>query len=538
MGLRMTKKRWIAAVAVALAGVGAVAWWVLRPADEAQKLKLGKVEQGPLQAVVAAAGTVKPVVQVSVGTQVSGQIRELVVDFNSEVKRGQVIARIDPQSFESKVNQATADVDAARAVALTAEANVNAALATAGKAQLDAENARRDLARKQELFGQNFISTAEIETARNSAATLAQSLKVTQAQIEVAQAQARNAAATIKQREAVLHQARIDLDRTVIRSPVDGVVIKRSVDIGQTVAASLQAPELYIIAENLADMQVEVSIDEADIGRIRPGQPTSFTVDAFPGRTYEGKVSQVRKSATIASNVVTYTVVVAFANTTSQLLPGMTANARIVTDKRDNALKVPNAALRVRIAGVAEPSPPAPGAAAAASAAMPASPSAGGGGGGGERLRVLREALVAQVGFSPEQMQKVDEIQASLRPKYAALRELPEDQRAKAAETLRAEMRARVAELATPAQKPKFEQAMADLGGRAGTSSRGRVYVPGDDGKPRALGLRLGISDGSMTEVLGVVGGELAVGDPVLLQAPGAGGGAGPSRPGGARPPF
>ncbi|RZT97697.1 efflux RND transporter periplasmic adaptor subunit [Rivibacter subsaxonicus] len=534
----MTKKTWIAAAAVALAVAGAGAWWFLRPADEAQKLKLGKVEQGPLQAVVAAAGTVKPVVQVSVGTQVSGQIRELAVDFNSEVKRGQIIARIDPQSFESKVSQATADVDAARATALTAEANVNAALATAGKAQLDAENAKRDLARKQDLFGQNFISIAEVDTARNTAATLAQSLKVTQAQIDVAKAQARNAAATIAQRQAVLNQAKIDLDRTVIRSPVDGVVIKRSVDIGQTVAASLQAPELYIIAENLADMQVEVSIDEADIGRIRPGQAASFTVDAFPGRTYEGKVSQVRKSATIASNVVTYTVVVAFANTTSQLLPGMTANARIVTDKRDNALKVPNAALRVRIAGVAEPGAPA---ASPAPAAAPA-PGSAPGGGGADRMRAFREALAVQAGFTPEQLIKVDEIQTSLRPKYAALRELPEDQRARAGEALRAEMRARVAELATPAQKPKFEQAMAELGGRAGTSSRGRVYVPGDDGKPRALGLRLGISDGSMTEVLGVLGGELAVGDAVLLQAPGAGGASG-ARPGGAttggpRPPF
>jgi HlyD family secretion protein len=357
----MTKKTWIALIAAALAVTAGLAWWALQPAGEAQKFKLARVEQGPLQAVVAAAGTVRPVVQVSVGTQVSGQIRELLVDYNQEVTKGQVIARIDPQSFESKVSQATADVDAARATALTGEANVNAALASASKAQLDADNAARDLQRKQDLYAQNFISIAEVETTRNTAATLAQSLKVAQAQVEVARAQARNAAAVVKQREAVLNQARIDLDRTVIRSPVNGVVIKRSVEPGQTVAASLQAPELYIIAENLADMQVEVAIDEADIGRVRPGQPASFTVDAFAGRSFEGKVSQVRKSATIASNVVTYTVVVAFSNTGSQLLPGMTANARIVTDRREQALKVPNAALRVRIAGVTEPSAPAAG---------------------------------------------------------------------------------------------------------------------------------------------------------------------------------
>ena len=456
----MTKKTWIALAALVLAAAAAVAWWTLRPADEAQKFKLAKLEQGPLQAVVAAAGTVRPVVQVSVGTQVSGQIRELLVDYNDEVKKGQVIARIDPQSFESKVSQATADVDAARATALTGEANINAALASAGKARLDADNAARDLKRKQDLYAQNFISIAEVETTRNTAATLGESLKVALAQVEVARAQARNAAAIVKQREAVLNQARIDLDRTVIRSPVNGVVIKRSVELGQTVAASLQAPELYIIAENLADMQVEVSIDEADIGRVRPGQPATFTVDAFAGRSFEGKVAQVRKSATIASNVVTYTVVVAFANTGSQLLPGMTANARIVTDKREQVLKVPNAALRVRIAGVVEPG--APGAASAA---------ASGPGRGVDKVRPARS--------------------------------------------------------------------QTESGGR-GAGSRGRVYVPGDDGKPRAIGLRLGISDGSMTEVLGVLGGDLQAGDEVLVQAPAGGGAARPGGQAGAgpRPPF
>ena len=521
--------------AAALLAAAAVAWWTMRPTDETQKFKLAKLEQGPLQAVVAAAGTVRPVVQVSVGTQVSGQIRELLVDYNDEVKKGQVIARIDPQSFESKVSQATADVDAARATALTGEANINAALASAGKAQLDADNAARDLKRKQDLYAQNFISIAEVETTRNTAATLAQSLKVAQAQVEVARAQARNGSAVVKQREAVLNQARIDLDRTVIRSPVNGVVIKRSVELGQTVAASLQAPEIYIIAENLADMQVEVSIDEADIGRIRPGQPASFTVDAFPGRSFEGKVSQVRKAATISSNVVTYTVVVAFSNTGSQLLPGMTANARIVTDKREQVLKVPNAALRVRIAGVAEPS--ASGAAPANPAPAPAPTAASAPGRAGGAMSALRDALAGPVGFSAEQLAKVDELQAGLRPKFMALRELPEDQRGRASEALRAELRARVAELATPEQKPRLDQALAELGGR-GASTRGRVYVPGSDGKPRAIGLRLGISDGSMTEVLGTTGGELKAGDEVLVQAPAAG-----ARPSGApgagpRPPF
>ena len=235
----------------------------------------------------------------------------------------------------------------------------------------------------------------------------------------------------------------------------------------------------------------------------------------------------MRKSATIASNVVTYTVVVAFSNTGSQLLPGMTANARIVTDRREQVLKVPNAALRVRIAGVTEPSAPGAGSSAPAASAPGRS--------GGGPMAALSQSLGAQVGFSEEQMARFDEVQAGLRPKFIALRELPEDQRGRAGDALRAELRARVTEIATPEQRPRLEQALAELGGRGG-STRGRVYVPGPDGKPRALALRLGISDGSMTEVLGVTGGELRAGDEVLVQAPVSG--AAPTRPGGPRPPF
>lgn len=514
--------RWPIAAIVLVALAGA-AWWWWRDGGDVPKYRTARVEQGTLQAAVAAGGTVNPVVQVSVGSQVSGQIKELLADFNTEVKQGQLIARIDPESFRYRVSQATADVDAARAQALQQQANVAAAQAAVSRARLDADNAQRDLKRQQDLLNQGYISEAAFEAVRNTAGTLGEQLKVTQAQLDVSRAQAASAQATVAQRNAALAQARVDLERTEIRSPVDGVVIKRSVSVGQTVAASLQAPELFIIARNLSDMQVEVAIDEADIGRVRPGQPVSFTVDAFPGRSYEGKVDTVRKAATNTANVVTYTVVVAFTNRGAQVLPGMTANVRIVTDARESVLKLPNAALRVRLAGVADPGASAPAREAAASAAPAGAGDAapGGRGGGNGALQAFREGLAARVGLTDDQLAKVDAISANLRPKFAALRELPEEERAKAGERVRAELRMQVATLLTPEQKPKYEAYVAELAGRGGPGamSRGRVYVLGPDGQPRAVAVRLGISDGSMTEVLG---GELSAGQEVVTGTAGA----------------
>lgn len=333
--------------AVALGG-----WWSQRDAEAAANYKTARLERGPLLAAVSSSGTVNPVRQVVIGSQVSGQIKEMRVDFNSEVKQGQVIARIDPQVFTYRVNQATADLESTRAAVLNAQANVGAATAAVSRAQLDADNAQRDRLRKQELLDKQFVSQADFENSRNIAGTLAEALKVSLAQLEVARAQVVSAQAVVRQREAALSQARFDLERTEIRSPVDGVVIKRSVDVGQTVAASLQAPELFIIARDLSDMQVEAAIDEADIARVRTDQKVTFTIDAFAGRSFEGRVGQIRKAAVSAQNVVTYTVVVAFANPNAAVLPGMTANVRIVTEVRDNVLKVPNAALRVRLPGI------------------------------------------------------------------------------------------------------------------------------------------------------------------------------------------
>lgn len=341
---------WLLAVFLGAAGFGIWSW---QQKNAVPQYKTTRIEKGALTASVSASGTLSPVVSVQVGSQVSGQLKEVLVDFNSEVKLGELIARIDPQTFEHKVRQAQADVDAAQAQVLTQQANAAAQNAMIAKAQVELAEAKRDFERKQQLVDKGFISGAERDKAQATYNAAVEQVNTVKAQAAVVQAGIRNAAAVVKQREAALAQAKIDLGRTEIRAPVNGVVIKRSVERGQTVAASLQAPELFIIAENLTDMQVDTSIDESEIGRVSNGQKATFTVDAFPGRSFEGTVKQIRKAAQNVSNVVTYTVVVSTSNPDKALLPGMTANVRIITDRRSDVLKVANAALRFRPQGAA-----------------------------------------------------------------------------------------------------------------------------------------------------------------------------------------
>ncbi len=347
----MTKSKVMGAL-VLLGALAAAAWWWVRPDAKEGDFKTAMIERGSLQATVAASGNVNPVALVTVGTQVSGQIRDLYVDFNSEVKAGQLLAQIDPETFEYRLRSAQADVDAARAAVLTAQANALAVQTQVSRAQVDLDEARRDFERKQSLVEKQFIAQSEADKARALQSTSSEALKAVQAQVGVAQAQVKSAQANVVQREAALAQARIDVQRTRITSPVNGIVIKRAIEKGQTVAASLQSPELFVIAQNLSDMQVEAAIDESDVGRLKVGQKATFTVDAFPGTSFEGSVRQVRKAATNVANVVTYVAVVGFSNEAGKLLPGMTANVRIVTDVRDPVLKVPNSALRLRIPGV------------------------------------------------------------------------------------------------------------------------------------------------------------------------------------------
>jgi HlyD family secretion protein len=466
---RLIRRSVAALVVLGLAAAGAF-WWKARDAAEAPKYRTAKVERGPITASVSATGTLNPVVSVQVGTQVSGQIKELFADFNSQVKRGQLVARIDPETFEYRVRQAQADAEAARSAL--------------GRAQVNQLNAQRELARSKELVARNFVSPAELDTR--------------QAAFDLAAADVKNAQAVVAQREASLASARVDLGRTEIRAPVDGVVIKRSVDVGQTVAASLQAPELFVIARDLRDMQVETSIDEADVGRIRLGQRATFTVDAFPGRTFSGEVKQVRKAAQNVQNVVTYTVLVSATNEGGQLMPGMTANVRIITDTRESVLKVANAALRFRPSGESGTASPKIAGDGGPAGDGRAADRGGGSAGGGAQLR---ERLVAELKLDPSQQAKLDPIFAEMRSRFTALREMPEDARARAGAAIRADVRAKIEAILSPEQQARYAQIVAEQAGRGASAVRGRIWVVDSGGKPKAIDVRVGLTDGTATEI-------------------------------------
>jgi HlyD family secretion protein len=530
-------KRWLALVVVAaLAAAGYYGWKQHEQSKAAVEYRSALVVRGAITASVSASGTLNPVTSVQVGSQVSGQLKEVLVDYNTEVREGQVIARIDPETFEYRVRQSQADVDAARAQVLTAQANVSAARAAVSRAEVNLAENKRDLDRKQQLVERSFISSAELEKARATYNAGVEDLRSARAQQQVAEAQARSAQAAVKQREAQLSQSRVDLERTTIRAPVDGIVIKRSVDAGQTVAASLQAPELFIIARNLRDMQVDTSVDEAEIGKIRPGQRASFTVDSFPGRHFTGEVVQVRKAAVTVQNVVTYTVVVSAENPDLSLIPGMTANVRITTDTRDSVLKVPNAALRFRPPDFQEPA--AAGSTAPTAAAPGASPGGtggtGGAAGGSNALRQLRDRLERELSMTEAQRQQLDAIFAGMREKFAAVRAAPEADRARLSERNRAEIRERITEILSPEQRKRYGELIAESANRP--SSQGRVFVLDAQGLPAAVTVRTGLTDGSFTEVRSDL---LKEGDKVLIGTGGpAGQSARPSAPAGPRMPF
>lgn len=389
-----------------------------------------QVERGPLTVSISASGTATPVMTVPVGTQVSGQIREIHVDFNSIVKRGQLLARIDPDVLDSKVMQARAELEASQAQVLNqrgqlerakaevasakayglnqraqieraaadldnARAAVVAAKAQTAKATVFLRDAKRDMERKEELASRDLISRSDAEGARTTYDTaLAQldavradevarasavrsaqaqldssraqlqamtsNVDSAEAQIQVAAALLEAAQASVRQKQAALQQASVDVDRASIRSPVDGVVISRNVDVGETVTTTLATPTLFTIAQDLSKMKIEANVGESDIGRIQPGQPARVTVDSLPTETFPGKVLQIRKTGRLVQNRVIYSVLVGIDDPRKLLLPGMSATVRIVTDSRPDVLKVPNAALRFRPSPESRPAPSPP----------------------------------------------------------------------------------------------------------------------------------------------------------------------------------
>ncbi|HSB48013.1 MAG TPA: efflux RND transporter periplasmic adaptor subunit [Burkholderiales bacterium] len=509
--MELTRKRVIGATVVAIvltAGAAAYGWWGARNASP--DYRFGKVERGTVTAAISATGTVNPVTAVQIGSQVSGQIKEIYVDFNSEVKKGQVIARIDSESFALRVNQAMADLEAARATVLTQRANVAALQAEVSRAKVVEAEAQREFERNKTLHEKNFVSAASLDKAEFGFRAAQEQVNTARAQLAVGESQVRNVEALVKQRESQLAQARVDLDRTTIRAPVDGVVVKKSVEPGQTVAASLQAPELFVIAQDLRRMQVDVSIDEAEVGRVREGQAATFTVDSFPGRTFRGTVGQVRKAALVVQNVVTYTAVIATSNPNLELFPGMTANVRIVVATRENVLKVPNAALRFRPAGAAELRPA--GGYGGMAGAIPAEEAKGGR--GAQAGDAMRERLTRELSLSAEQQSRLDEILRDTRERIRAIPSEDKAERRKQSERLRAESRARITEILEPGQRKRYEEmAAGDRGAGRGATS-GRAWVVDDTGKLTSVEVRLGLADGTYTEV---VGGALQEGTQVVV---------------------
>lgn len=417
------------AFALCAAIVGGLWWWTRRDAgaDAGPKFTTQPAARGDVVPRVTATGTLSPVVTVQVGSQVSGRIKELFADFNDEVKAGQVIAKLDPALFESAVARAKAQL-------ATARANLD-------KAEATAENARAEYKRLQDLHRRGVASKAELDVG------LANKL--------IAEATITSARADVTQARAALEETEANLSYTTIASPIDGVVVTRSVDVGQTVAASLSAPVLFLIAGDLRKMEVHASVAESDVGQLEPDMKAEFTVDAFPSDRFVGEVKQIRYEAVTVSNVVTYDAVITVDNDRLKLRPGMTANVTFVIDERNDVLVVPNKALRYR--------PP---------------------------------------GAPPEERawKKRGEGKGEGRPEGKS-------EGGKADEQSRAERIAR---------RPRT------------------VYVL-RDGQAVPVRLRLGLSDGTNTEVVEVVEGEFAEGDEIIVgnaAAPGAA----PTKAGGGRP--
>ncbi|MDD5435613.1 MAG: efflux RND transporter periplasmic adaptor subunit [Nitrospira sp.] len=308
-------------IGIALAVITGVSLFLLfRNNGNEIKFRTEKVSSGEIRETVTATGTVNAVTTVLVGTQVSGTIKQIYVDFNSPVKNGQMIAEIDPSVVEAQVEQARANL-------LSAKANLE-------KAETTLTDTKRTFDRNKELFSRNLIAKGDRDTAETNYETA-------KAQVNVVKAQ-------IVQAEAALRLSETNLGYTKILSPVDGIVVSRNVDVGQTVAASFQTPTLFTIAQDLTKMQINTNVDEADIGKIRAGQNTEFSVDAYPEITFKGRVFQVRNSPVTIQNVVTYDVIIMVKNPDLKLKPGMTANVSIITGVKNNILKIPNAALRFK----------------------------------------------------------------------------------------------------------------------------------------------------------------------------------------------
>ena len=499
---------WILGAAVLLLAGGGW-YWSHHKAGGTSAYRTVPIDRGDIRVAISATGTLSATSTVTVGSQISGQVTDVLVDFNSPVRKGQILAKIDPGTYEAQIEQGSAQIASARASLVQAQAALR--------------NTTLIYQRNDSLAKQQLIARSDLDAARAA-------MQQAQAQVNVAQAQ-------IRQQTASTQTTRLNLERTIIRSPVDGVVLTRSIEPGQTVAASLQAPVLFTIAEDLSKMRILLSVDESDIGQVKVGQAVSFTADAFPDRQFKGEVQQVQMSAATTNNVVTYPVLVSVDNADGTLLPGLTVNAEIEVSREANVLRASNAALRWKPAD---------------DAAVPQEAAGAGGGAGGMSDDLPR--IAAGLKLAPNQQAAFDATVADMKARAAARQQAGGSQAQAQGQgggnklfgggrgfggrgngggsdpAMQAQMRSRMRDrfqqqfaafraTLDDAQRAQWDSAIAALV----NARRAPLYLL-VDGKIDRVMVRLGASDGSNTQVSG----NIKEGDLVITgqQAAGTGSGA------------
>ena len=494
------------------------------------KYLTARVERGEISLTVNATGTINATRTVEVGSQISGIIQRLFVDFNSEVEEGQVIAQIDQAPFKVRVKQAKANLAAARAAVHISKAeieNSNAtinnvlALKEGAKAEIDKakvalKDAERIFNRTEKLYQKHIVpmdsrdssetqyrsALAQLKSFESKHKAISFQLRSAEAQLEVAKAKYEQATARKRQAEAGLESAELDMDHTVIRSPVKGIIISRNVDGGQTVAASLQAPTLFLIAQDLTKMQVNTNVSEADIGRVKTDQETLFTVDAYPDETFGGKIIQIRNAPITVQNVVTYNVIIEVDNRSLRLRPGMTADVAIIIAKKDNTMRIPNAALRFKPESAEESLRDA----------------------GEQRISSLGQAAIKKLSFalglSSHQIDGIKGIFQEAKEKIAQLRsdKMSGMNVSDRAEGLRMNIRQQIKRILTEEQRKRFDMIMKSRDRKRkmedeGLKRRTTVWRLTSDGKPQSVSIIVGIADDMNTEI---IQGDLKEGDNVL----------------------
>jgi len=483
----------LTALVVLIAGFGA--WQLMKPKAPKDPYRTEAVTQGDITKSVSASGSLQALVTVDVGSQISGQIVKVLVDFNDQVQAGQLLATLDPQTYVSRLRQGQAEIQSQQA--------------QVSQAQAQEAEARAAYNRTKTLFDKGYMARAALDTA--------------DAALKSAQAGVRSARAGVNQSQAALAITQTDLGRTSIVAPISGIIVSRTIEPGNTVAASLSAPVLFQIAQDLSKLEVKITVDEADIGQVQEGQQVRFTVDAFPDDTYTGVVTQVRKQPETDQNVVAYVVIAEADNPGGKLLPGMTANADIVIQQLRNVMKVPAAALRWAPADEQASTGQRSGGGAMGGAPGGQRQAGGGGGGGGGGqggggrqggggMRML-ESLDLDAG----QKAKAEAIITEERAKATAAASGDPTARRKASRDAMQKALTRIEPLLKPAQKEKLvavRARMASMGGGRGQGgmTSGVVYVLRDN-KPVAVPVRVGATDGSSTQIVG----DLKAGDQVIV---------------------